>query len=51
MIAQNSAVNMDSESGNIMEITVSDVKTIAQATEIPSREASVCHHGTYLELV
>ena len=39
MTSQISAVNMDAESGNIMEITVSDGKT--QATELPSRDPSV----------
>ena len=34
-IAQTSAVYMDAESGNVMEITVSDGKTIAQVTEFP----------------
>ena len=32
MIAQNSAVNTDAESGNLMEITLFDGKTVAQAT-------------------
>ena len=32
MIAQTSAVNMNAESGNLMKITVSDGKTVAQAT-------------------
>ena len=32
MIAQTSAVNMDAESRNVMEITVSDGKTVPQAT-------------------
>ena len=41
MIAQTSAVNMDAESGNLMEITVFDGKTVAQATAFPSREPSV----------
>ena len=40
-IAQTSALNTDAESGNIMEITVSDGNTVAQATEFPSREPSV----------
>ena len=41
MIAQTSAVNMDAESGNLMEITVFDGKTVAQDTAFPSREPSV----------
>ena len=41
MIAQTSAVNTDAESGNLMEITVIDGKTVAQATAFPSREPSV----------
>ena len=41
MIAQTSAVNTDAESGNLMEITVFDGKTVAQATAFPSREPSV----------
>ena len=32
MIAQTSAGNMDAESGNLMEMTVSDGKSAAQAT-------------------
>ena len=32
MIAQTSAVNTEAESGNLMEITVFDGKTVAQAT-------------------
>ena len=32
MIAQISAVNMDALSGNLVEITVFDGKTVAQAT-------------------
>ena len=40
-IAQISAVNMDAESGNLMEIMVFDGKSLAQATEFPSREPSV----------
>ena len=31
---------MDAESGNLMEITVSDGKTVAQATDVPSRDPS-----------
>ena len=38
MIAQTSAVNTD---GNLMEITVFDGKTVAQATAFRSREPSV----------
>ena len=41
MIVQISAVNMEAESGNLMEIMVFDWKTVAQATEFPSREPSV----------
>ena len=41
MIAQTSAVNMDAELGNLIEITVSDGKTVAQATIRKSREPSV----------
>ena len=41
MIAQTTAVNTDAESGNLMEITVFDGKTVAQATAFPSRETSV----------
>ena len=36
MIAQISAINMDAESVNLVEITVSDGKTVAQAREFPS---------------
>ena len=41
MIAQISAVKIDAESGNHMEIPVSDGKTVAQPTEFPSRDPSV----------
>ena len=41
MIAQISAVNMDAESANLIEIKVFDGKTVAQAIEFPSREPSV----------
>ena len=41
MIAQTSAVTTDAESGNLMEITVFDGKTVAQPTSFPSREPSV----------
>ena len=41
MIVQMSAVNMDAELGNLMEMMVFDGKTVAQATEFPSREPSV----------
>ena len=41
MIAQISAVKIDAEWGNLMEITVFDGKTVAQATEFPSRDPSV----------
>ena len=40
-IAQISTVKMDAESGNLMEITVFDGQTVAQATEFLSREPSV----------
>ena len=36
MIAQTSAVNTDAESGNLIDITVFDGKTVAQATAFPS---------------
>ena len=32
MIAQTSAVNVDAQSGNLVQITVSDGKTVAQAS-------------------
>ena len=41
MFAQTSAENMDAESGNLMEIILSDGKTVAQATSFPSRVPSV----------
>ena len=41
MIPQISAVNMDAELGNLMEIMVFDGKTVAQATEFPFCEPSV----------
>ena len=41
MIAQISAVNVNAESGNLMEITVFDGNFVAQATQFPSREPSV----------
>ena len=41
MIAQISAVNMDAESVNLIEIIVFNGKTVAQATKVPSREPSV----------
>ena len=41
MIAQISAVNMDAESGNLMEMTVSDGKTAADATQFPPRDPSI----------
>ena len=40
MIAQMSAVNMDAELGNHVEMTVSGGKTVAQATKLPSRVPS-----------
>ena len=42
MTFQISAVNMDAESDNLMEITVTDGKTVAQATDLPSNDPSVC---------
>ena len=41
MIAQISAVNMNAQSDNLMEITASDGKAIAQAADLPSHESSV----------
>ena len=41
MITQTSALNTDTESGNLMKITVFDGTTVAQATAFPSREPSV----------
>ena len=41
MIAQISAVKIDAESGNLMDNLVSDGKTVAHATEFPSRDPSV----------
>ena len=41
MIAQISAVKIDAESGNLMENVMSDGKTVAHATEFPSRDPSV----------
>ena len=41
MIAKSSAVNMDVESDNLVEITVSDGKTVAQ-------QNSVCIHGNVI---
>ena len=38
IIAQISAVKMVAESGNLIEITVFNGITVAQATELPSRE-------------
>ena len=38
MIAQISAVKIDAESGNLMENSMSDGKTVAHATEFPSRK-------------
>ena len=40
MVAQISAVNMDAQSGSLMEITGSDGKTVAQATKLSSRDLS-----------
>ena len=37
MIAQISVVNMDAEPGNLMEIILFDGKTVAQATEFPTK--------------
>ena len=41
MIVQTSAVNTDDKSGNLMDITVFDEKTVEQATAFASREPSV----------
>ena len=41
MIAHISAVKIDAESGNLMYNSVSDEKTVAHATEFPSRDPSV----------
>ena len=41
MIDQISAVNNDAESGNLMKITVSDRKTVVQATELLPRDLSI----------
>ena len=41
MIAQISVVKIDAESGNLKENSVSDGKTVVQATEFPSRDPSV----------
>ena len=41
MISQISAVKIDAESGNLMENVMSDGKTVAHATEFPSRDPSV----------
>ena len=40
MIAHTSEVIIYTESSNIMEITASDRKTVALASEFPSREPS-----------
>ena len=48
MIAQISAVNKDVESGNLVEIMVFDGKTVAQATEFPSREPYYYFHKKLL---
>ena len=40
-LAQISAINMDAESGNHVEIMVFDRKTVAQVTEFASCESSV----------
>ena len=41
MIAQILAVKIGDESGNLMENSVSDGKTVAHATKFPSRDPSV----------
>ena len=41
LIAHISAVKIDAESGNLMDNSVSDGKTVAHATEFPSRDPSV----------
>ena len=38
LIAQISAVKIDAESGNLMDNSVSDGKTLAHATEFPFRD-------------
>ena len=42
---QISAVNMDAESGYLMEITVIDGNTVAHATQLQSRQPSVLGYG------
>ena len=52
IIAQISAVNMDAEPSNVMEITVCDGNTVAQATELHPvirLYRQECNHGTCLE--
>ena len=46
MIAHTSAVNTDAESGNLMEITVFDGKTVAQAVNNLCKQEYI--HGTCL---
>ena len=41
VIAHISAVKIDAESGNLMDNSVSDGKTVSHATEFPSRDPSV----------
>ena len=41
MIAQTSTVNMEAESGNLVEGTVSEGNDVAQATKFRFREPSV----------
>ena len=51
MVTYISTIYMDAESGNVMEMTVSDGNTAAQATESPSHEhlhKQECSHGTCL---
>ena len=39
---------MDAESGNLIEITVFDEKTVAQATALNHLYKQECNHGTCL---
>ena len=51
MIAQTSAVNTDAESGNLMEITVFDGKTVAKPQHfhpVNHLYKQECNHGTCL---
>ena len=42
---QVSAVNLDAESSNLMEITAFDGNTVAHATQLQSRQPSVLGYG------